>query len=228
MQFFDYVRILRRRWLPALLPMLVIAVMTLLTQPVVAPPTYVVTMRFAGGLPPEPIGANVYGYDRHYNWLASEYVTRALAQAVETGTFAANISARLAGQAIQVPTGVIRSEYVASYLKVTVSWSDGPQAEVIARAVSDELSTNAAAYWPQLSGTTAAPVRLLDAPFAVAVPAPLRSRFDLPVRAVLALGAGLLLAFGVHALDPYVREAQVLEPLGVPILADIRGERAKK
>ena len=178
-------------------------------------------LRFAGGLPPEPVGANTYGYDRHYNWLASEYVTRALAQAVETGAFAANVTARLAGQNIQVPVGVIRSEYLASYLKVTVSWPDAAQAEAIARAASDELAENAAAYWPQLSGTAAAPVRLLDVPAALAVPAPLRSRFDLPVRAVLAVVAGLLLMFGWHALDPRVRDARAIEQLDLPVLAEI-------
>ena len=66
------------RWNAA--PAVLIAVITVATAPAAAPPTYGVTMRFAGGLPPETVGPGVYGYDRHYNWLASEYVTRALAQ----------------------------------------------------------------------------------------------------------------------------------------------------
>lgn len=221
MRILDYARILRRRWPALLLPLLLAAFVTAMTAPAAAAPTYAVTMRFAGGLPPEPVGANTYGYDRHYNWLASEYVTRALAQAVETGAFAANVTARLAGQNMQVPVGAIRSEYLASYLKVTVSWPDAAQAEVIARAVSDELAENAAAYWPQLSGAAAAPVRLLDVPAAAAVPAPLRSRFDLPVRGALAVAAGLLLMFGWHALDPRVRDARAVEHLDLPVLAEI-------
>lgn len=217
MQILDYVFILRRRWPALLLPALLIAAVTLFTAPAPTAPTYAVTMRFAGGLPPEAVSPGAYGYDRHYNWLASEYVTRALAQAVETGAFAANVSARLQAAGIAVPVGVIRSEYVASYLKVTVSWADAAQAESIARAVADELAENAAAYWPQLTNAAAAPVRLLDPPSAVAVPAPLRSRFDLPVRAALAVAAGLLAAFAWHALDPYVRDSRQID---LPVLGD--------
>lgn len=221
MRFLDILQILRRRWPALLAPALLVAIATVVTTPAAPPPSYAVTMRFAGGLPPEPVSASVYGYDRHYNWLASEYVTRALAQAVETGAFAANVTTRLRGQGIVVGVGAIRSEYLASYLKVTVGWSDAAQAEAIARATADELAENAAAYWPQLSGAGAAPVRLLDAPAAVAMPAPLRSRFDLPVRAALAVVAGMLAAFGWHALDPRVRDGHTIRQLDLPVLAEI-------
>lgn len=225
MRILEYAFILRRRWPALILPALVIAAASLMTAPVTPPPTYAVTMRFAGGLPPERVSSSTYGFDGHYNWLASEYVTRALAQAVETGAFAANLSARLAAEKIVVPVGVVRSEYVASYLKVTVSWADGPQAEAIARAVVAELTENAAAYWPQLADASASPVRLLDPPAAVATPAPLRSRFDLPVRIALAVAAGLLAAFAWHALDPYVRDARQID---LPMLAEAPGRSTLK
>lgn len=221
MQVLDYVRILRRRWWLALLPLLLIAVVTVATTPAAAPVTYAVTVRFAGGLPPEPARESVYNYDRHYNWLASEYITRALAQAVETGEFAKNLSTRLAGQGIVVPVGAIRSEYLASYMKVTVSWPDDAGAVAITRALVDEISQNAANYWPQLSGVDAAPVRLLDEPVAVPVAPPLRSRFDLPVRALLGIAAGLLLAFAVHYLDPYVREPREVERYDMRVIGEI-------
>lgn len=221
MQVLDYVRILRRRWWLALVPSLLIAAVTAVTTPAAAPLSYSVTVRFSGGLPPEPARESVYNYDRHYNWLASEYITRALAQAVETGEFAKNLSMRLAGQGIVVPVGAIRSEYLASYMKVTVSWPDDKQAVAITRALVEELSQNAANYWPQLSGVNTAPVRLLDEPVAVPAAPPLRSRFDLPVRALLGIMAGLLLAFAVHYLDPYVRDSRELERDDMRVIGEI-------
>ena len=169
----DIVQILRRRWMLALLPLALILAASLAFTPAASATTYAVGMRFAAGLPPEPRHTDAYNYDSHYNWLASEYITRALAQAVETGQFAQNLSKRLQIAGLIVPVGAIRSEYLASYMKVTVSWPDAAGAVTVARALVDELNQNSAAYWPQLTGTTVSPVRLLDQPAAVAVPPPL-------------------------------------------------------
>ncbi len=218
----DYMHILARRWWLAPLPFLLILAATFATSGAAPPPSYAVVMRFSAGLPPEPPSRDVYNYDRHYNWLASEYITRGLAQAVETGEFAKNVSQRLAPQAIVVPAGAIRSEYVASYMKVTVSWPDAAQAAAIASATVDELRQNGAAYWPQLQGVTDAPVRLLDDIVAVPVVAPLRSRFDLPVRALLGLVAGVLLVFGLHFFDPVVRDRRDLERGGLRVFGELR------
>jgi capsular polysaccharide biosynthesis protein len=216
----DFLRILARRWPFVLLPIALIAVLTVATTPATPPTTYAVTMRFAAGLPPEPRRDEAYGFDQHYNWLASEYITRALSQATETGRFAENVNARLAaaGVSAAVAPGVIRSEYLASYMRITVSWPDAAQAVAIANAVDEELRRNGAAYWPQLSGASAEPVRLLDVPVAAPVPPPLRSRFDLPVRALLGLAAGLVLAFAVHYLDPVIRDPREIERAGLKIL----------
>ncbi len=121
-----------------------------------------------------------------------------------------------------VPVGAIRSEFTASYLKVTVTWPDPAQGVDIARAVVAELSSNAQEYWPQLSGTDAAPVRLLDEPLATPIPPALRSRFDLPMRALLGLIAGVLAVFAWHYLDPLVRHGRDVEQLGVPVFGEIR------
>jgi capsular polysaccharide biosynthesis protein len=213
---------LLRRWWLVLAPALLIVAATVAFTPPAPALSYAVTMRFAAGLPPEPRASGVYNYDQHYNWLASEYITRALAQAVETSEFARNLSTRLAGQNIVVPVGAIRSEYLASYMKVTVVWPNDAEAVLVANALVAELSENSDAYWPQLTGATASPVRLLDKPVAVALPPPLRSRFDLPVRAALGLAAGVALAFAWRFLDPFLRRREDIEHRGMHVLAEVK------
>jgi capsular polysaccharide biosynthesis protein len=220
----DYVAIIMRRWWLVLLPAALAVIWSVLSTPAAGAVSYTVTMRFAAGLPPEPRRTDAYSYDGHYNWLASEYITRALAQAVETGEFAKNLSQRLAAKGIVVPVGAIRSEYLASYMKVTVAWPTPEAAVDIARAVDAELRENSARYWPQLQdlGPGIAPVRLLDEPVAAAAPPPLRSRFDLPVRALLGLAAGVLFALAWQFLDPLIRRKEDIEWLGLPVITQVR------
>ena len=76
MVLFDYARILFRRWWLVVLPVVLIGGITLLTiQPPVS--SYQVKVRFAVGLPPEQV-PDVYNFDRHYDWLASECILRAV------------------------------------------------------------------------------------------------------------------------------------------------------
>ncbi|MCS6773248.1 MAG: hypothetical protein NZ693_03945, partial [Thermoflexales bacterium] len=169
-----YARILLRRWVLVVAPVLVVAVVSLLTaRP--APVTYQVTLSFAVGLPPEPLREQVYNFDRHYNWLASEYVTQGFSLIIGKGMFAEAVQQRLAkrGVALGAPLlGAIRSEYRSSVMVVYITW---PAAEIvaqIAQAVVDELNENYQAYWPQLKGAPESPFRLMDAitPVPVALP----------------------------------------------------------
>lgn len=74
-----------------------------------------------------------------------------------------------------------------------------------------------------MDGKTPA-MRQLDSPVPAAVAPPLRSRFDLPVRLLLALAAGLALAFAAYALDPLIRERGQIEHMGLPVLGSIPKE----
>jgi len=219
----DYFQIVLRRWWLVMLPLVATIVGTWLTTPSV-PTTYVVTMTFAVGLPPEPLRDQAYNYDRHYNWLASEYVTQGFALIVGKGTFANNVAQRLARRdvALRVPlTGAIRSEYRSSVLVIYVSWPDAEQATQIAQAVVEELNENYEAYWPQLKGAGASPVRLMDPIVPVPVAAPLRSQLDLPVRIALSLAVGAGLALLWHYYDPFIRDRREVERLGFSVIAEI-------
>ncbi|MCL6511883.1 MAG: hypothetical protein K6U78_14495 [Anaerolineae bacterium] len=218
----EYARILLRRWWLVFLPVVPILAITWLTvQP--ASPTYVVTLSFAVGLPPEPLREQAYNYDRHYNWLASEYVTQGFSLIVSKGVFADNVARRLAQRDAALPSlaGAIRSEYRSSVLVIYVSWPNPEQAAQIAQAVVDELNENYEAYWPQLKGSGASPVRLMDPIVPVPVAAPLRDRFDLPMRVAFGLLAGMTLALLWHHFDPIIRERREIERMGLTVIAEI-------
>jgi capsular polysaccharide biosynthesis protein len=57
------------------------------------------------------------------------------------------------------------------------------------------------------------------------VPPSLTQRLDLPVRLLLALVAGVALAFLLDYLDNSVRGREELESLGIAVLAEIPGRR---
>ncbi len=221
----DYARIVFRRWWLVLLPVLVMggwAAWSYRGAP--APSSFAVTMRFAAGLPPERT-AGVYNFDRHYDWLASEYIAQAFSFTVPTNQFAQAITRRMIAQGIAISAGEIesslRADHTSSVIKVSMAWRDPIQLERMAEAVSAELSENGAAYWPQLTNPGGPPVRRLDVPIVVASAPALRDTFDLPMRLLLGLGAGLLLAFIANALDPRVRDRREVERLGLRCLAGI-------
>ncbi len=220
----DYAFIVLRRWPALVLPVILVAAFTALTtRP--APIMYQVTLSFAVGLPPEPLRAEAYNFDRHYNWLASEYITQGFALIIGKGAFAEAVQRRLEARGIALGAplaGAIRSEYRSSVMVVYVAWNNPEQAAQIAQAVVDELNENYEAYWPQLKGAAESPFRLMDPIVPVAVALPLRDRFDVPVRFAAAALIGLLLAFAWHALDPFVHDRRDLEQLGLPVIVTVR------
>lgn len=221
----DYARIVTRRWWAVALPVILMAAWTAWSFRA-APPhgSYAVTMRFAAGLPPER-APGVYNYDRHYDWLASEYIAQAFSFTIPTNQFAQAVGRRLQAQGISISAADIeaaaRADHTSSVIKVSLAWRDAAQLERMAEAVSAELAENGAAYWPQLTNPGGSPVRRLDAPVVVAAAPALRDTFDLPVRAALAIGAGVMLAFAVAAIDPVVRDRRDVDRLGLTSLAAI-------
>jgi capsular polysaccharide biosynthesis protein len=220
----DYARILLRRWWLVILPAILIVAVTVLTTRPAPPVTYQVTMSFGAGFAPEPIRPDAYNFDRHYNWLASEYTAQGFSFIISKGVFADNVVKRLATKGITLGAplgGSIRSEVRSSVFVVTLAWPEAQQAEQIAQAIVDELNDNYLAYWPQLTGIEESPVKLMDPIAAVPVAPPLRDRFDLPVRIALGLIAGAALALAWHFFDPAVRERRELERMGLNIVAEI-------
>ena len=175
-------------------------------------------MRYAAGTEPAGLSED---YDRYYPWLTSEYVANGLADVAETRVFAEGVSARLPGVDPAAVQGAIVTDNAQSILVVYLTWSDPEQIATIATAITAELTENGAAYYPQLEGLDPS-VRLLDAPHPIPLPPGLRAQLMGPiVRVGLAFAVGIALAFLWHYLDPFVREAQELEKMGIRVLAQI-------
>jgi len=216
--------IMRRWWLPVGLALAVAALTLVMQRPwQPRPPVYTASMRFNVGVQPERI-PGVYTYDRYYTLLTSEYLVDDLGEIVRSGAFAAAVSDRLAGQGITVAPGAIGASTqpgkLHRILTVNITWPDADVLAAIANAVAATLTEGSAEFFGQFSAEEA-DIRLIDAPSVSAVGRPAREQLDLPLRVLLALAAGIGLAFLLDYLDTSVRERRDLEELGLPVLGEV-------
>ncbi|MDX1524091.1 MAG: hypothetical protein R3264_20850, partial [Anaerolineae bacterium] len=184
----------KRAWIPALL-LLVVAGVSWLTYDV-PPPTYTTSMRFTVGVEPQEVEGQ-YSYDSYYAWLSSEYLIDNLTLLVSSQNFAADVNRHLMdmGSPVTIPPGIIAADKQHRVLRLTVNWGDVAQLADIARAIMLAVETDSAKYFPQ-SDTAAILIEMIDQPSPPAPVSPsLTRRLDIPVRLLLALGAGLALTF---------------------------------
>jgi len=225
-----YWGIIRRRlWLVA--GLLAISLLSYVLFAPQVPASYAAGMRFVVGVKPEPSRGAYYTYDRYYTWLTAEYLLDDLAEVVKSKAFATDVAA---AAGLEVPPGAIQGATASGklhrILSVTITWHNTEELSRIAEAAVRVLHERGAAYFAQLS-TESAVISLIDPPSISKVGASLRQRLDLPLRLILALAAGVALAFLLDYLDTSIRNRAELEELGMPILAEIpsrRGWRARR
>ena len=221
MELRAYWAILRRRWAaPILLPVLVALLSAVQLRPWQEPsPTYSVTMRMLVGVLPLE-GADAYD-PRYYAWMTSEYLVDDFTEVLGTEMFAKAINARLAEQGVSIPANLIRANANTGnqhrIIHLTFTWHDGDALQAIADATVAELEQNADAYFRQL-GTQDASVQLLDSPVVAQQGQSARERVEWPLRILLAVVAGLVLAFLREYLDDTVRRREQLEEMDLPVL----------
>jgi len=217
--------IYRRGWIivALLLIVLLISLLTSMAGPTRAP-VYVASMRFMMGLEPEAKTGDYYTYDKYYTWLTTEYLVDDVSELVRSGAFAQAVSQQLAGMGITVPAGAIHGSTQAGtlhrILTVNITWGDAAELAHIANAVVAVLPGEIARHFAQV-GTGGVYASLIDPPAIGGVGASLREKMDIPIRLVLALVAGLALAFVLDYLDDSVRYREELENGGVKVLAEI-------
>jgi capsular polysaccharide biosynthesis protein len=225
MELRTYGKILRRRWWLALVPALVVLAVGLLTYRRPAP-AYNVGVRFLVGQPPTA-AAELEDEERLANWQTSEYVVNGLTDWISGLRFAERVSARLAEQGVTAPAGAIRGglavDNTRSMLQLSLTYGDSIVLEQMVEAAIAVIVEENGTVIPQLGGEPAA-VQLLDAPVVNEVPPGLRSQLDLALRLVIAVGAGIGLAFLVEYLDPALQERRDLEQLALPVLGEIPKE----
>ncbi|MFQ6057655.1 MAG: YveK family protein [Anaerolineae bacterium] len=218
-----YWKIIRRRlWIVILLPLIVLGVSLALRRP--APPLYQATVRLVVDVPPLPMEEGMDFDPRYYAALATEYLVDDFSGFVTSQVVAESVSARLAAQGITVPPGVIQgstsSEKIHRLVTLRVTWSDPDQALAIARAAVEALREESPKYFARLQAG-APQISVIDRPSVTPVGPSLRERLDLPLRLLLALLAGLGLAFLLDYLDDTLRDAEDVEALGLVVLGEI-------
>lgn len=222
MEIRDYWRLLRRRWLLVLIPAVVVLLVGFATYNP-PPPVYNVGVRFLVSQPPAP-AARESDEDAYYTWLESEYIVNALTDWVNGNRFGATVSAELAEEGIVIPPGAVQGALVAdnarSMLTLSLTYGDPAALEAMMGAAIVVLQEQNAAALPQL-GNEAAQLTLLDTPVVNQIPTGFRSQLDLPLRLLIALAAGVGLAFLVDYLDPTVRAREEVEAMGLPLLGEI-------
>lgn len=221
MELRTYWKILIRRWWLVVTPVVVVALYVAATY-TPAEPGYQVVIRFTAGTKPAGLSQD---YDRYYPWLTSEYIANSLADVAKTGAFGQAVASRLAEEDHQVSPDAIQAAIVTdsaqSILVIYLTWPDAEQIVAVAEAVIAELTTNGAAYFPQLEGVEPG-VHPMDTPDPTRLPPGLGVQLMGPaVRIGLAAVAGIILAFLWHYLDPTIHETTELEALGIEVLAEI-------
>jgi capsular polysaccharide biosynthesis protein len=225
MELRTYGRIIRRYWWLPLGLALLVGALTLVRQKPwqPRPTTYSATMRFNVGIRPERI-PGVYTYDRYYTMLTSEYLVDDLGEIVRSQVFAEEVSKRLADKGIAVPVGAIGANTqpgkLHRILTVNMSWGNEVELRQLADAIVTTLTASGADFFGQFSADEA-DIRLIDPPVIGVVGRPAREQLDLPLRALLALAAGIALAFLLDYLDDSVRDRMDLERLGVDVLGEV-------
>ena len=226
MELKQYWRIIwKRAWIPFFL-FVVVAVASLLTMQ--APPTiYSTSMRFTVRVKPQQTDPNEYNYDGYYEWLASEYMADDLSAIVSSQAFATDVNKHLAerGSSVQISPGSIGGVTFGDkqhrVLRLDLSWGDAAELMEIAQATLAAMEQDSAKYLNPLSGP-AALIQAIDQPTA---PVPsarsLTDRLQLPVRLLLAVGAGVALTFLFDYLDDSVRDKAELEMMGIAVLGEV-------
>lgn len=222
MELKAYWQVLKRRWWLVLIPTAVVLVVGLLTY---SPPgtAYNAGIRFIVGQEPSEQAATS-DEERLANWQTSEYIVNGLTDWVRGGQFAQLVSDRLAESGRIIDAGAIRGSIAAdntrSMMTLSMTFGDAAALEAMMNAAAEVLVEQNEVGLPQLGGETAALVQL-DQPIINPISAGLFDQLQLPLRVVLAVAAGLGLAFLVDYLDPSVRNREELEKMGLPVMGEI-------
>jgi hypothetical protein len=222
MELRAYWQVLKRRWPLVVLPAIVVLVIGLITYD---PPAqaYNVGVRFIAGQEPSQLAIES-DEQRLANWQTSEYIVNTLSSWVRGGQFAGLVSQRLAEQGIDVPAPIIQASIAAddarSMMTLYMTHSDPVALEGMMAAAAAVLMEQNSEGLPQLGGEQAEFVQL-DEPLVNPVPAGILDQLELPLRIVLAIGAGVGLAFLVEYIDPTVRDREEVESMGIVVVGEI-------
>lgn len=230
MELKHYVQILRRRWwVVVLVPLIVIIVGGL--GYVSRTPAYEATARVSFKRMPDAPIPGEFQYDEYYNYLSSEYAIDDLVEIIKGNVFSERVAEHLIADGVVISVGEVQSMLSASrehrILALTAVSHDAERAIQVARAAQLEIEQNAMRYLINRNGTDrAAIIQAVQIPNEAASDQP-RARLLLALAVVVAIGAGIVLAFVVDYFDDRLHDAELASAaLRLPVLASTRERRA--
>ncbi len=223
MELRQYWAIIRRWWWIPVLTVLLTAALTLLTQrpwqP--RPAAYTTSLSFSVGVQPQDPAS---GEEAYYTALASEYLIDDLAEVVRGSEFAAAVSQRLQVQGITVPPGALQGSTQAGKLHrimtVGITWGNPDELAEIGDAVAAVIEQEAATFMPRLFAQNGAAYLVNQGGVGTVGPG-LSDRLEFPLRLMLALAAGIALAFLADYLDDRIRSREDIERMGLMVVGEI-------
>ena len=227
MELRQYWTIIRRWWWIPVLTVLLTAALTLLTQRPWQgrPAAYTTSLSFSVGVQPQEPAS---GEEAYYTALASEYLIDDLAEVVRGSEFAAAVSRRLQDQGITVAPGALQGSTQAGKLHrimtVGITWGNPDELAAIGDAVAATIEQEAATFMPRLFAQNGAAYLVNQGGVGVVGPG-LRERLQFPLRLLIALAAGIALAFLADYLDDRVRGREDIERLGLRVVGEIPKKR---
>jgi capsular polysaccharide biosynthesis protein len=221
----------RYRWVVLALPFivgLVSAVLFALTKP-----SYSARMQaqlvIASPQGTPTAAQDYFRYDNYYNYLATEYAVDDMVEMINGNVFADAVAATLRGPDYGLPLrnedvrGTFKARREHRVLIVDVTTGERERSMAIARAINLTLSRDPLKYFSKGGLTTqqgAAPI-MIDQPL-IAHSDLVRRGLNVVLQTVIALFAGLGLAFLLAYLDDRLRDADsTRDALGLPVLGQI-------
>jgi len=221
-----YLRALWRRWPIILIVPLIVGCLSVF-QESVRDTTYSTHAKLR--IISEQLPGDFTSYPLDDNFVASEFAIDDMVAAVRGNVFAAAVAERVRGAGLDVSGGDVQSAMTVTrehrVLTVNFRSTDAQRAEIIAREATAELEESAFDYIGVSSPEENSIVRVIDYPGG-AGPDTSRARLLLILQLIVAVGAGVLLAYLVDYLDDSLHDGeQAAAVLRAPLLASVLVER---
>lgn len=229
MELKSYLQVLWRRW-PAvvILPLMVGGLA--IYQDVNRVTHYSVNARVSVVRMPDPRPVEDFRYDEYYNYLTSEFKIDDLVETVDGNVFAGAVAERLTAAGMPMEPGVVQqilsTERQHRILSVMATTAEAERSLQISQAAVTELEENATLYLDMPSDAAGAIVRVIEYPNEASTDTT-RARIILALGVLVAVGAGVLLAFLVDYLDDTIYDADgAAAAVQLPLLATVPADRS--
>ncbi len=229
MELKAYIQILWRRWwLVALVPVLVLA--GVLYQAVRSHPSYTATAQMSVTRQPEQDTVPAYRYDEYYNLLSSEFILDDLVDITRGNVFAGDVAKTIAEKdQVTISSGEIQGSLSSSrknrILTINARASTPERAIMIAQAATATLEQKTTSYFGFNPAERGAIITTVQQPLSAAASTS-RQQLIFVLEVIVALFAGVLLAFLVDYLDDTLRSPEMVSAaLGMPVIGIIPGGR---